>query len=103
MLYLFASSKHVNNYCFTFAVGRTLQSSQPKQFSVDWQTSSLMGLVNTFRFDNEYDSTIPVLADEVMVDFRVLASEVSDLNNIAISTFLHCMYLVCLLLTRSIT
>ena len=43
-----------------------------------------------------------ILTGEVVVDFHVLANEVSALNNIAISTFLHSLPLDCLVLTRAI-
>ena len=39
---------------------------------------------------------------EVIADSHVLASEVSALNNIAISTLLHSLPLACLVLTRTI-
>ena len=44
-----------------------------------------------------------ILTGEVIVDFHVLANEVSSLNNIAISTFLHILPLASFLLTRTIT
>ena len=44
-----------------------------------------------------------LLTGEVIVDFHVLANEVSVLSNIAISTFLHSLPLACPVLTRAIT
>ena len=45
-----------------------------------------------------------VLTGEVIVDFHVLASEVSAFkNSIAISTFLHSLPLACLVLIRTVT
>ena len=41
-------------------------------------------------------------ADEVMVDFHVLANKVNGSNNVTISIFLHSLHLTCLHLTQTI-
>ena len=50
--------------------------------------------------ENELVSAARV-KERCWLDFHVLASEVNGLNNIAISTFLHCLLLACRVLTQT--